>query len=85
MELTGTPTRPIYPLWFGKYEFRYFAQLSENGISVQIYDNFHENEFIGSISIREIKSMLRNFKSGKESPECPHGHTDWDECPDCGH
>jgi len=68
-ELVGTTKRPVYPLEAGLSgePWRYFSQLSENGLWIEIYDNKENNKMIGMISLRMVESMKNNYKaSGDE-------------------
>lgn len=33
------------------------------------------------VGLMRILAMVRD----SETPPCPHGHKDWDDCPDCRH
>lgn len=73
----------------------------EYGIEANKLNNFlisDEEGYVGYIEIRDgegeyIPFGMRPFtsylKQQETSPQghetCPHGYTDWDECPDCCH
>jgi hypothetical protein len=68
-------------------DFLFYDRITDEELSTEDIENATKD---GSVTIEEMtekfkEGLIENGLNEYNNTKCPHGHSDWNDCPDCGH